>query len=352
MYFNFRRFAISLSTMKKQGKMVFRRPDDMHLHVRQGEMLKAAVPQTAAVFKRAIIMPNTLPPVTTAERLERYRSRILEAAGNTGFAPLMTFKIIKDMSAATLDALVSAGVTAGKLYPVGATTNAEDGIDDIRGVYPLFEAMQDRDVVLCIHGEDPTVFSLDREEAFLPVLRQLSQDFPRLRIVMEHLSSAAAVEAVAQLPNVYGTITLHHIDLCLDDLLGGELKPHFFCKPIVKRPSDRDAVQRAALSGSPKYFFGSDSAPHPQHRKHSPAVRAGVFSAPVAFQGLLRFFQEHDAVKLLEDFTSRFGAEFYGLPLNKDKIEVYPEEWAVPDEVGGVVPYLAGTVFPYTVVRA
>ncbi|AFG38783.1 dihydroorotase [Spirochaeta africana] len=337
--------------MKKNGEMAVRRPDDMHLHVRQGELMKVVVPQTAAVFKRAIIMPNILPPVTSAERLERYRERVVAAAGSaSGFEPLMTFKIIPGLSPDVVQELKQAGALAGKLYPEGATTNSEDGVSDVQTIYPVLEEMQRNDIVLSIHGEDPDVFSLDREEAFLPTLRQFSRDFPDLRIVLEHLSSAAAVQAVAELPNVWGTITLHHLELTLDDLLGGELQPHYFCKPIVKRPSDRAAIQRAALSGSPKYFFGSDSAPHPVDRKHAPTARAGIFSAPVAYQGLLRFFGEHDALERIEGFTAVYGADFYGVPKNGDELVVRRQDWTAPDEVGGLVPYHAGEVFPYTVI--
>lgn len=319
----------------------------MHLHVRQGDVLQAVVPQTARVFGRAIIMPNILPPVTTAERVEKYRARVEQAARPHSFTPLMTFKIMPGMSPDTVGELKKAGVLAGKLYPEGATTNSEDGVADVKAIYPVLELMQQHDIVLSIHGEVPAAFSLDREAEFLPILLDIRRKFPRLRIVLEHLTSAAAVEAVQQLDGVAGTITLHHLELTLDDLLGGELNPHFFCKPIVKRPADRAALQKAAMSGSPKFFFGSDSAPHPIHRKHAPAVRAGVFSAPVAFNGLLRFFLEHEAINKLEDFTSRFGAEFYGLPLNTQKIIAYRSDYIVPDDISGIVPYHAGVCFPY-----
>ncbi|MFW5800498.1 MAG: dihydroorotase [Spirochaeta sp.] len=339
--------------MKRTGEMVLRRPDDMHLHVRQGEIMKVVVPETARVFARAIIMPNTIPPVTTADRVERYYQKIKAAAGSSdagrGFEPLMTFKILPGMQPDDVHGLKHAGVLAGKLYPEGATTNAEDGVHEIADIYPVLEVMQDLELVLCIHGEDPAVFSLDREEAFLPTLARLSSDFPRLRIVMEHLSTAAAVEAVNQLPNVCGTITLHHLELTLDDLLGGELKPHLFCKPIVKRPSDQAAIRRAAVSGNPKYFFGSDSAPHSILRKQGDSARAGVFSAPVAFEGLLRFFDQQNAMNRLEDFTSRFGAEFYGLPLNRDSVVVQRREWIAPEEISGLLPYHAGSSFPFHV---
>ena len=320
----------------------------MHVHVRQGEMLTATVPPTADVFARALIMPNIVPPVTTVERLERYRERILLAAGD-GFEPLMTFKIIPSLRPEDVLELKAAGAIAGKLYPEGATTNAEDGIRDIQQAYPIFESMQKQDLVLSIHGEDPGVFSLDREEAFLPVLQKISQDFPRLRIVLEHLTTEAAVEAVASLPNVAGTITLHHLELTLDDLLGGELHPHYFCKPVVKRPSDRDALRRAVFSGNPKYFFGSDSAPHPQHRKHSPSVRAGVFSAPGLLPGLAQLFERFDQLSRLENFISRFGAEYYGLPLNTGEIRIQKQDWIVPDEIDGLVPYHAGVCLPFSV---
>ncbi|THB65503.1 MAG: dihydroorotase, partial [Spirochaetaceae bacterium] len=248
-----------LETMKKPAELILRQPDDMHVHFRQGEMMEAVVTATSNVFARAVVMPNTIPPITTVERVENYRSRIIDAA-DEGFEPLMTFKILPGMDPDLIAGLKAANVVAGKLYPEGATTNSEDGVSDVRQIYPVLELMQQHDIVLSIHGEDPAVFSLDREEAFLPVIKQLRKDFPALRIVLEHLTTAAAVEAVRDIPNIAGTLTVHHLELTLDDLLGGELHPHFFCKPIVKRPADRDALRRAAMSGEACYFFGSDSA--------------------------------------------------------------------------------------------
>ncbi|WP_460051651.1 dihydroorotase [Spirochaeta dissipatitropha] len=332
--------------------MTFRRPDDMHLHIRQDDFMRAVLPETARVFSRAIIMPNTIPAIIKAEDVTAYREQIRAASEGLDFEPLMTFKIIPGLKSDDLNALKSVGVTAGKLYPEGATTNTEDGVTDVREIYPVLEIMQELGIVLCIHGEDPAVSSLEREEAFLPVLRNLSRDFPGLKIVMEHLSTRAAVDAVAQLPNVAGTLTLHHLLINIDDMLGGQFNPHYFCKPIVKHPDDQAAVRRAALSGDPSYFFGTDSAPHPAAAKHSPVIPAGVFTAPVAFPALLEFFEDNNSLHLVEDFSSRFGAEFYGLPLNSEQVIVQREDWQVPGEIAGVVPFFAGRNMRFHITRS
>lgn len=324
----------------------------MHLHIRQDDLLRAVLPETARVFSRAIIMPNTIPAVIRAADVTAYREQIMSASEGLGFEPLMTFKIIPGLTSKEIQALKSAGVTAGKLYPEGATTNTEDGVTDVQEIYPVLDQMQEHGIVLCIHGEDPLVSSLEREEAFLPVLRKLSRDFPGLRIVMEHLSSRAAVDAVAELPNVAGTLTLHHLLINIDDMLGGQFNPHYFCKPIVKHPDDQAAIRRAALSGNPSYFFGTDSAPHPAAAKHSAVIPAGVFTAPVAFPALLEFFEDNDCLHLAEDFSSRFGAEFYGLPLNSEQVIVQREEWQVPAEIAGVVPFLAGRNMRFRIERS
>ena len=331
-----------------------RRPDDFHLHARQGALLSAVVPETARVFGRALVMPNTLPPIARPKDVERYRAEVSEASRPYPFRPLCSFKISKQSaehwSLRELRDGAGQGLVAGKYYPQGATTNAEDGVRDPTELYPLFETMQSAGTVLAIHGEDPSAFCLDREAAFLPTLARIAADFPRLRIVLEHVSSAAGVEAVTALPgNVAATVTLHHLLLTLDDLIGDLLSPHLFCKPVVKTGADRSALRRVVFAGIPKFFFGSDSAPHPRGAKEAARGSAGVFSAPVALPVLAQLFEEAGQLERLEDFVAGFGAEFYGLPRNAGEVTLAEKAWQVPEEIGGAVPFLAGETLRWCV---
>ncbi len=334
----------------------------MHIHLRQGDLLARCAPHAARVFGRAIVMPNTIPPITTSLGLERYREEILGATSGTGFVPLMTFKISEHLTPDDVAALKAAGAVAGKYYPRGATTNSADGVADHHSVYAVLRAMEQNGLVLCIHGEDPTAFSLDREQAFLPVLSEIVGRFPNLRVVLEHVSSRAAIELVASMPaRVAATITVHHIFLTLDDVIGELLHPHHFCKPVAKRPEDRDAVREAALSGDPRFFFGSDSAPHEPRLKECADGCAGVYTAPVAMPLLAELFEREfaagtpDAVAAglaevrpewvirLEDFTARFGARFYGIPLPTDRVLLKKNPWMIPAQIDGIVPFRAGS---------
>jgi dihydroorotase len=327
--------------MKTRRQIELRVPDDFHIHLRQGEALADYASDIAQTFARGIAMPNLVPPIVSPTDVETYASAIRSAAPN--FTPLMTFKVLPRIQPSSVAELQAAGAVAGKLYPVGVTTNAEDGVSDPRQVYGLFEAMQESELLLLIHGEKPGTFSLDREAAFVPELRDIVRNFPRLRVVLEHVSSAAAVEAVKELPDtVAATITVHHLYLTLDDVVGGSLQPHHFCKPIAKRPSDRSGLLEAALSGNPKFFFGSDSAPHRREDKECADGCAGIYTAPVAYPLLAELFLEHADERKLEDFTSRFGAEFYGLPLNEGRVRLSERRWRVPLEYHGVVPFRAG----------
>lgn len=330
--------------------LTMRMPDDFHVHLRQDAGLAHFARATAAMFGRALVMPNTLPPVTTSVDVERYRREILNAVGDYPyFAPLMSFKLTDPgRQAAEIPALQGSGVVTGKFYPRGATTHSEDGITDFRELYPVFEAMQAEGIVLSVHAEDPGAFILEREREFLPVIRQVSRDFPKLKIIVEHVSSAEGVEAVLSLPETVGaTITLHHLMLTLDDLLGGKLQPHLFCKPVVKRPADREALREAIRSGNSKFFFGSDSAPHPRSDKEGAECGAGVYTAPVALPALVLLFESLGMIERLEDFVSGFGADFYGLPRSSDTITLVHTPWTVPEEANGVVPFLAGQTLPW-----
>jgi dihydroorotase len=284
-------------------------------------------------------MPNTLPPVRDAAGIESYRNEIRAAA--PGLEPLMTFKLLPGMEPEEVARMKKAGALAGKYYPAGATTNAEDGFARLKAAFPLFHTLQAEGLVLCIHAEDPEAPVFRREEAFLPQVAEIIENFPRLKIVVEHLSTRAAVEALRGWPDRVGaTISAHHLAFSVEDLLGGRLDHSLFCKPVVKSEDDRRALVEAAVSGEAKFFFGSDSAPHSREAKASGA--AGAFSAPVALPLLAGVFDEAGRCEMLEDFCSRRGAEFYGLPLNEGEISLVPETWTVPDEYGNLVPLCAG----------
>jgi dihydroorotase len=330
-----------------------RRPDDFHVHLRQGEILAGVLPATALTFGRALVMPNTLPPILTAADAVSYRQAICVEIAKLGadhFHPLMTIKLVSSTTPQTILAARAAGVVAGKLYPEGVTTNSEDGVRDLEALYPVFEQMQACEMVLCLHGESPGVFCMDREQHFaLSVLPFLAGCFPKLRIVLEHVTTAAALRTVESLHDkVAATVTPHHLLLTLDDVVGDKLQPHHFCKPIAKTPQDRDALIAAAVSGNPKFFLGTDSAPHPRDQKECASGCAGVFCAPVAMEVLAEVFEQQEALPKLEALTSEFGARFYGLPLNDSYVQLVREPYAVPQyiEVGDtqLAPFRAATV--------
>lgn len=322
--------------------MKIRTPDDLHVHFRSGEMLRSVVSHTAKVFGRALVMPNLTPPITTAEDVVRYRDEIHRAAEGFDFTPLMTIKLGKQTTPAVIKATKRVGAVAAKFYPEGATTNAEGGYPTLTPFYPIFSAMQDEGLVLCLHGERPDAFTLDRESAFLSDLHEVMDAFPSLKIVLEHVTTRDAVEFVRSASrNVAATITPHHLLLTLDDIIGGSLNPHAFCKPVAKRPDDRDALIEAAISGNPKFFFGSDTAPHTKTRKEC-AGCAGIFCAPTALETLAEVFDREKALDKLEGFVSSFGANFYGLPWNQGKVEIVREEWECPALMDEVVPFRAG----------
>lgn len=333
--------------------MTLRKLDDMHVHLRKGEMLAKILPHTVRQCARALVMPNTTRPIVTAEDIINYRQSIqdLLKAGDD-FEPLMTFRIMPSTTPSMVKANKKGGAVAGKLYPDGLTTNSEGGVTDFKALYPTYAAMQEEGLVLCLHGEMPGAFVLNQESAFLCTLKMLAQDFPKLKIVLEHATTADAIDLVSQLPiNVAATLTPHHMRCTLDDLLGEKLNPHLFCKPILKRPSDRDAVLKAATSGNPKFFLGSDSAPHSIETKECACGAAGIYSAPVLLPALVETFESVDKLDKLESFTSKFGAEFYGLPLNKGYVELTSEPWTVPDSYDGVVPFMAGLTMQWKEVQ-
>jgi dihydroorotase len=325
--------------------LTIRKPDDWHVHLRDGEMLRVVAPYTARQFARAIVMPNLVPPITTVEAAAAYRDRIVAAAG-AGFTPLMTCYLTDAASPDEIARGFEGGVwVAAKLYPAGATTNSASGVTDIRNIYPTLERMEKIGMVLCVHGEvtDSDVDVFDREKVFIArVLDPLVRDFPQLKIVFEHITTADAVQFVEQSSRVAATVTPQHLILNRNALLAGGLRPHAYCLPVVKREKHRLATRKAATSGSGKFFIGTDSAPHSREAKESACGCAGIFNAPFALESYATVFEEEGALDRFEAFASENGARFYGLPLNDGTITLERSECEVPDEIGGVVPFHAG----------
>ena len=316
-------------------------PDDFHVHLRQGAPLENYAKTVASEFGRILVMPNTVPPIASASQIQEYRAQIQKAA--PGLDLLMTFKLNAKFTPEDLKQMKEAGAVAGKYYPAGVTTNSEDGVSDFESILPVISEMEKLDLVLCIHGEEPTAFCLDREKEFIRRVEYLAEHFPKLRIVFEHLSTKASVEAVLRMPkNVAATITVHHLLHTLDDIIGGSLEPHHFCKPTPKRPEDRAALREAAFSGNPKFFFGSDSAPHAKSKKECCCGAAGVYTAPVAIPALLQIFEDAGHLDKLSDFIGGFGADFYRIPRPAKKVVYEEASWTVPENVDGAVPLFAG----------
>jgi dihydroorotase len=330
--------------------LTIRRPDDWHVHLRDGDMLRVVAPFTARQFGRAIIMPNLVPPITTIGAAADYRERIWQAAGRN-FTPLLTCYLTDETDPKVVESGFNDDVwIAAKLYPAGATTNSASGVTDIRKIYPVLEQMQWIGMVLCIHGEvtDPDVDVFDREAVFIDrVLAPLIRDFPELKIVLEHITTAEAADFVRDaVPNVAATITPQHLHLNRNALFAGGLRPHAYCLPVVKREKHRLAVREAAVSGSPKFFLGTDSAPHARHAKENGCGCAGIFNAPYALESYATVFEEEGALEKLEGFASENGAKFYGLPLNAGTVTLERTEAEVPERLGvgeiDLVPFHAG----------
>ena len=336
--------------MPHQTSITIRRPDDWHLHLRDGDMLKAVAPFTARQFARAIIMPNLSPPVTSVEAAAAYRDRIISAAG-PGFTPLMTCYLTDDARPDEIARGHAEGVwIAAKLYPAGATTNSASGVTDIGNIYPALERMQAIGMPLLVHGEvtDPAVDIFDREAVFIDrVLQPLVRDFPALRIVFEHITTADAAQFVMSAPDsIAATVTPQHLVINRNALFAGGLRPHAYCLPVAKRERHRLAVRAAAVSGSPKFFLGTDSAPHLREAKESSCGCAGIFNAPFALESYASVFEEEGALDRFEAFASENGARFYGLPLNEGSVTLERADIEVPDSIpaagSSLVPFHAG----------
>ncbi|HHH19089.1 MAG TPA: dihydroorotase [Campylobacterales bacterium] len=325
-------------------------PLDMHLHLRDEAMLQTVAPLSSATFSGAIIMPNLVPPVTTKEQLIAYKERIQSAIGEDTFTPYMTLFFKPTYTKAFLESLKEE-LTAIKLYPAGITTNSEGGVSgfDVETLRPTLEAMSELEIPLCIHGET-NGFVMDREAEFVSIYETLAAAFPKLKIIMEHITTQASVEALDRFDNLYATITLHHLLITLDDVAGGMLQPHLFCKPIAKRPEDREALRKVALEAHPKVMFGSDSAPHPQHAKENCGCAAGVFTAPIALQVLTEMFAKHSTIENLQAFVSGNAQKIYThITVPETTITLEKKSFIVPKKYGEVVPMYAGETLAYSI---
>lgn len=331
------------------------RPDDWHLHLRDGPVLADLLPHTARCFRRAIVMPNLKPPLTTAQAIGAYRTRILDANKAPDFEPLMTLFLSDAAVPQELREAHAAGVTAAKLYPAGATTHSESGVTDVVRLQPVLETMEQLGMPLLVHGEvtDPEVDIFDRERKFVEhILAPLHTRLPGLKIVLEHVSTREGVEFVLSAgASVAATITPHHLLYNRNALFAGGLRPHHYCLPVLKSETDRRALLAAATGGNPKFFLGTDSAPHSKRSKETDHGCAGVFNAHAALEIYAMIFEEADALDRLEGFASRHGPKFYTLPLNPDRVRLVREPWSVPTDypLGGetVVPLLAGSRLPW-----
>jgi len=338
--------------------ITIRRPDDWHVHLRDGALLEAVLPFTARQFARAIVMPNLVPPVTTIAAAQAYRARILAALPRDAeFTPLMTCYLTDDADAEEIERGFGEQVfTAVKLYPANATTNSASGVTDLAKVKPVLARMERIGMPLLIHGEvtDPDIDVFDREAIFIErKLAPLMRQFPGLKIVLEHVTTKEAVDFVTSAgPRLGATITAHHLVINRNALFLGGLRPHMYCLPVAKREAHRLALRKAAVSGNPKFFLGTDSAPHPVHDKERDCGCAGIFSAPAALEIYAQVFEEESALEKLEGFASEHGAQFYGLPLNERRVTLRRESATmrktVPSMAGPIRPFLGGQVLAWT----
>ncbi len=333
-------------------ELTLTRPDDWHLHLRDAHALRSVVPHTARQFARAIVMPNLQPPVTTTEQALAYRERILAAVpAGSDFNPLMTLYLTDNTAPAEIARARASGlVHAVKLYPAGATTHSDAGVTDIANTHAALEAMQQHGLPLLVHAEvtDPAVDVFDREAVFIERhLAPLTERFPGLRVVLEHVTTRDGIQFVSAAgAGVAATITAHHLLLNRNAMFRGGMQPHAYCLPVLKRELHRQALLEAATSGDPKFFLGTDSAPHARERKETSCGCAGIYSAHAALELYAEAFDQAGALQRLEGFASHFGADFYGLPRNTDSITLEQVDWQVPDSYplgnSSVVPMYAG----------
>ena len=326
-------------------------PLDMHLHLRDEDMLKTVAPLSAKSFSGAIIMPNLVPPVSTKDDVIAYKNRIIEAIGDNNFELYMTLFFKSTYTYEFLES-VKDEIKAIKLYPAGITTNSEGGVSgfDIDELKETLDAMSKLNIPLCIHGET-NGFVMDREAQFVPIYEKLATAFPDLKIIMEHITTKESVKALDKFKNLYATITIHHLLITLDDVAGGMLAPHLFCKPIAKRPEDREALQKVVLSAHPKVMFGSDSAPHPQDSKEASHCSAGVFTAPIALQLLTELFETNgSSFDNLQKFVSDNAKKIYNINPKEQSITLEKTPFSVPNSYGDVVPMYEGETISWSLV--
>ncbi len=341
-------------------KLTIRRPDDWHLHFRDGDIMRGVVPYTARQFARAIVMPNLSPPVTTTALAAAYRDRILAAVPEgIDFTPLMTCYLTDGTDPDDLARGGGEGVfTAAKLYPANATTNSAHGVSDVERIYPVLERMEAEGIVLCVHGEvtDDDIDVFDREAEFIARhLRPITRAFPQLRVVFEHITTSDAVDFVTGAgANVAATITPQHLHINRNAMLVGGIQPHNYCLPVAKRETHRLALRVAATCGSPKFFLGTDSAPHLRRDKESACGCAGIFNAPNALESYLAVFDQEDALDRFEGFASLHGPAFYRLPVNDETVTLERADTLVPDtlDLAGeeIVPFHAGQTLGWRMV--
>ncbi|ARD23742.1 dihydroorotase [Shewanella japonica] len=337
-------------------------PDDWHLHFRDGDMLEETVPATARLFKRAIVMPNLVPPVTDATMVSAYRERILAARPQgSSFEPLMTLFLTNNTTAQDIIDAKAAGVVAAKLYPAGATTNSDAAVKALDALFPIFEVMAEQGMLLLVHGEvtESHIDIFDREKVFIDrYMARIVAAMPNLKVVFEHITTKDAAEFVADAPsNIAATITPQHLLLNRNDLLVGGVRPHNFCLPVLKRNIHQQALQAAVATGSSKFFLGTDSAPHEKHRKESACGCAGCYSAWSALELYAQVFDDLGALDKLEGFASFHGADFYGLPRNTGTVTLVKESWTVPEQIilpndNPIVPFFAGETVNWKVKTA
>ncbi len=341
-------------------QLTLTRPDDWHLHLRDGDLMASILPDTARQFARAIVMPNLRPPVTTTAQAVAYRERILKALPQgMKFEPLMTLYLTDNTSAKEIRKAKASGVVhAVKLYPAGATTNSDAGVTDLRKTYAALEEMQRCGMPFLVHGEvtNADIDIFDREAVFIErVMQPLLKDLPSLRVVFEHITTKDAAQFVTEAPDtIAATLTPQHLLYNRNAMLVGGIRPHFYCLPILKRETHREALVKAATSGNKKFFLGTDSAPHAQHTKENACGCAGCYSAHNAIELYTEAFEAAGALDKLEAFASFYGADYYGLPRNKETITLRREEWQVPASVGfgehQLVPLRAGEMMKWKLV--
>lgn len=324
-------------------QITLKSPLDMHLHLRDGEVLKSVAKYTAKSFSGALVMPNLNPPILNVDSALAYKQRILEAMGEEKFNPMMSLYLTESLDRNELLKAKDNGICFLKLYPKGATTGSENGVSEILNpkILEILEIAQELDLILSIHGES-NGFVLEREAEFHQVFIELAETFPRLKIIFEHLSDRRSIAVVEKYPNLYATLTLHHISMSLDDVIGGALNPHAFCKPILKTPKDRDALREVALNAHSKFSFGSDSAPHLQGSKENAKGAAGIFSAPILLPTLAMIFEAHNKMDNLERFVSLNAQRIYGIHASDKQVILVKKPMAIPHEIHGIVPLNAG----------